>query len=647
MKIRIFFNFFMLFSIILNEEKKVDLNILKGMEYDDFINKELLVKDTITIVDKDKKKSEKDRKLLQNQNFNPNGVNQPMQPLYYPSVAPMMQSMMGQPMYPQMVSQPYYQQQPFMKTSVPNQLNLQVQPIIRNGQAYYPMNTNKDIKETEKKDIIQEKNKQNKPEKKLKEVIKNTDLKKNVVKTKLKIKKNDKKPKKLVLLPAFPDEIKLNLKSHAESELTHNPYFCFEEKTVILHTCSQYCSKIYPEYKLTTHGIGKKKALMALTKNDKIGRYAINISIIAAKRAAELALFVATGIPPIINPLDLLILDDGCDRCASLVKEQMFFSCLALKVTYKFTPIKKENYEWFRDNIRLCQHAATHCMMKYYAVECQRDINGTYPECVKKRSECEEAAKYACINYEIIEKEIDKEFEKVFNGFRSMVCVKCTIESKDRSKKRCGSDVSCLKEWGDKTEMACEGACKGETDEHYYYHRFRRIIRFFMKRQDGNCSGCEDICQAEKHKYCYNIDERCNEFFQKNCTHFCKYKDCPGYVKNHDKYPKRGDKFSEYIRNRLTVVMARLKVHQNLRNEFDEVLEKKTRELAFRELRDNIINGFEVNEDMIYFKQSKLVKEQLDKSKIFESEFIKNAENLLLKKEKYDKYSEYAIFEEI
>lgn len=640
MKINHFFNFFILFNIIANEEiKKADINNLKGMEYDDFINKQLLGNDTIKLITEDKKDSKKDtRELIQNQNLNLNPntnlnqLNPVMQPLYYQSMPPMMQPMMSQPVYPQMVRQPSYLQNPqsIVQNSQSNQLNLQAQPIMRNGQAYYPM--------------IQEKDKINE------NINKEKTKKKKLIEVSLKKKDRGKKNKKRKLFKRgfFISLEKDNIKSDAKVELEHNPYLCFDFDTVFLNTCHKFCKR-NPDHKTKyiPHVIGVKAALGERTKEDKTVHVAINTSIYVAKIAAQTALFIATGIPPLINPLDLLIYDDGCIRCRDLVKFEMMFTCLKLKIFYRFTERKKKQYLLFKNNIRLCENSNTHCKMICYKEECRSNIKSTSADCTSCKSDCNEAAKYACINHRIVEEHIDEEFEGYFKAFKFVGCRKCTIESRNWAKKKCVNNVDCLKRWNDKMELACEGGCNGITDEHYYSNRFRRTIRFFMTRQDGGCEFCNDICTAEAHKYCYHIDWRCNKFFVKDCEHFCKYKDCPGYVRHHDKYPKDGDVFAEYIRNRLSVVMSRLKVHQKLRNEFDDKLERETREMAFRELRDNIMNGYDINEDIIYFKEKKLAEDQLIKSKVFENEFIKNAELLLLKKEKYDKYSQYAIFEEI
>ncbi len=192
------------------------------------------------------------------------------------------------------------------------------------------------------------------------------------------------------------------------------------------------------------------------------------------------------------------------------------------------------------------------------------------------------------------------------------------------------------------------GLCFGSYKT-FYKNKFSRSSDEIISGNKGSCSKCEEIARRFSNSNCDKDDSRCIEQSQLQVTHKCLSKYCKDYKNMHNKTKGYYKKIARYFSEKIQLVFGRMKVHQRLRNQYDNKIENRVRMMAFRDTRDSILKSIQLEEDNLYDYQNELFETNDRKNEKFEKEFMQKVEELINEPEQYEEYidTEYAIFEDI
>ena len=339
--------------------------------------------------------------------------------------------------------------------------------------------------------------------------------------------------------------------------------------------------------------------------------------------------------------------DNRCNRCKGSCEKTKESACAGKF----FGPEVMAASTEFKANPKKCFFVEINCIRICKKSDCKFDLLGLTDKCMTCKKSCQTTGNAVCNEAKALVMFSEDLFAKVFMNFKNgpkIICLKCPAESGYYCGKECGADHRCLKNCADVALNACFSVCKGDGTI-YYIMKFGNEIKQHVFANPSSCQKCGDLCMSQMDIDCNKLDLRCKTTVRNECNHQCLKKYCNTYKNEYDQDQKNIRKFFlKYLNEKINVICARLKAHQNLRNRYDDEVEQSVRMNVFREMRDEVYNAVLLAQDDCYSIQENNYKEERSKNLSYENgiydKFYKLATD---EKDYYNKDNkEFALFED-
>ena len=333
-----------------------------------------------------------------------------------------------------------------------------------------------------------------------------------------------------------------------------------------------------------------------------------------------------------------------CHRCLNPCRDVYNINC-----KHKLNHQDKIFYNKFINNPGMCRKKKYSALKLCLTSHCQSNPNSYHPGCQTCKTTCLMAGDLICL------KEIPKinrrsnKFNEIRHHFirQQPNCSSCSNLG-PRYCHRCrGNDRICREDCAKVGYEACMSVCDGHEKLTFYKKKIKTAMDDFNLYIRGSCWTCDNYCRDENHILCDPHDSFCKKEFLPQCVHQCKYKYCDTYKRN-NKLGQPINSSQGFLVEKIAVYMQRLKARQMQRNEYDAIVENKSRHMALRQTRNSIIESLEMEENNIYIKNVLRHRENVRKNKEFEQKFMLKLGDALKNRKKYESLAGtiYAVFDD-
>ena len=185
-------------------------------------------------------------------------------------------------------------------------------------------------------------------------------------------------------------------------------------------------------------------------------------------------------------------------------------------------------------------------------------------------------------------------------------CAYCRQVNSDPCIRMCRGDLPCQMKCNEISLSMCLATCNGDR-----LVKLKRSIKAHIARVIKNrlerCSQCNSLCPASRIHYCFPDDGVCIKWYNKFCSHMCKFRFCRHYNFAFKKAMKIKGWQKDAHEIKIEQYSLRHNARQRWRNRYDEKKKKKLAGIVQRFNRDSIFDSLKMMEGTIYKEVRKMV----------------------------------------